>query len=517
MRTQSARKMFRWCVPMVITALALAACTGSDRTVSSIDSPPPAQEELSAPSVPAGLERFYTQRLQWSGCGGDFQCAKLTVPIDYAEPAGATIQLALIRLPAGQGDDRLGSLLMNPGGPGGSGVEYARSARAVISRPVRDAYDIVGFDPRGVGDSAPIQCLTDEQTDEFVAADPTPDDAAEVTATVKLLQQLADGCRDRDQGLLAHVDTESAARDMDVLRAAVGDRRLSYLGKSYGTFLGATYADLFPTNVGRMVLDGALDPALSGEEVSLGQARGFEQATQAFVADCVQSVQCPVGSDPARGLSRIQDFVASLDQQPLPTDESQRPLTEALGVLGIVVAMYDETAWPVLQQALDEAFGGDGTALLELADLYTERGGDGRYKTNSNVAILAVNCLDRPDRSGVAGARKLLPEFTQASPTWGRFLAWGGLSCAYWPVQSDTKPRALRAVGSSPITVIGTTRDPATPYEWAESLTDQLVEGRLVSYDGDGHTAYQRGSRCIDDAVDAHLLRGVAPTDGLRC
>jgi pimeloyl-ACP methyl ester carboxylesterase len=422
-----------------------------------------------------------------------------------------------VRLPAGKPDQRLGSLVINPGGPGGSGVDYARAARAVISDATRRSFDVVGFDPRGVGQSAPLKCLTDGQTDQLLAADPTPDDAAEVADTVALFKQLGRRCEAGGGNLLAHVGTQDAARDIDVLRAALGDKRLFYLGKSYGTFLGATYAQLFPRNVGRMVLDGAIDPSLSADEVNLGQAKGFEQATRAFVADCTSRRDCPLGTDVDRGMQRLRDLLASLDAQPLPTGDSSRPLTEGWGSLGIAVAMYDQGYWPLLRQALDQAFGGSGAGLLQLADAYAERGSDGHYSSNQNTVIYAVNCLDRPDTGGLAAVQASLPRYEKAAPTWGSFLDWSQLPCAYWPVKGHGAPEKIAAPGSPPIVVVGTTRDPATPYEWAQGLAGQLSDGHLVTYEGDGHTAYMRGSRCVDKAVDAYLLRGTVPDDGLRC
>lgn len=472
----------------------------------------------SPPSAPTpGLDRFYRQKLSWAGCGGSFECSKLSVPLDYAKPAGSTIQLAVIRLRASKPQQRLGSLVINPGGPGGSGVDYARAARAVISEAARRNFDVVGFDPRGVAASAPLKCLDGRQTDALLAADPTPDSPTEVASTVALFQQLARRCASGGGELLGHVSTVEAARDMDVLRAALGDQRLFYLGKSYGTFLGATYAELFPRNVGRMVLDGALDPSLSSDEINLGQARGFEQATRAFVADCAKQEACPLGSNVERGMQRLRDLLKSLDARPLPSGDSARPLTEGWGSLGIAVAMYDEGYWPVLRAALDEAFGGNGAGLLQLADAYADRAGNGTYQTNQNTVIYAVNCLDRPDSGGLASVERALPRYTAAAPTWGAFLAWSQLPCAYWPVKGTGEPGPLRAEGSGPIVVVGTTRDPATPYAWAQGLARQLSNGRLVTYEGDGHTAYMRGSRCVDKAVDAYLLRGTVPEDGLTC
>jgi pimeloyl-ACP methyl ester carboxylesterase len=502
-----------------LVALGLAAGCSLGGSGGGETAPAPPASVSPAP-VPADLTAFYGQKIAWQGCGGEFQCGRLTVPVDYEKPDGQTLQLALIRLKATDPGDRVGSLVINPGGPGGSGVQYARAARSVLSERVRERYDVVGFDPRGVASSDPVQCLTDAQTDTLVASDPTPDDDAEAARTVELAKMLAAGCEKRAGDLLAHVGTKDAAKDIDVLRAALGDARLYYLGKSYGTFLGATYAQEFPKNVGRMVLDGAIDPALESEQVDLGQARGFEQATRAFVADCVKGRGCPLGSDLDRGMARLRQLLTQLDSSPLPTRDPARPLTEGLGSLGVAVAMYDEGYWPTLRAALSQAFGGDGSALLQLSDVYTERDSKGHYASNQNTVIYAVNCLDRPYRGAgdpVAEAQQDVKAFSKQAPTWGSFLAWSELPCAYWPVKPQTGPAAIRAEGSGPIVVVGTTRDPATPYAWAQGLAKQLANGHLLTYEGDGHTAYRRGSRCIDKAVDAYLLRGDVPKDGTRC
>jgi pimeloyl-ACP methyl ester carboxylesterase len=482
---------------------------------SSASSAPAATSVAPAP-VPKGLERFYAQRPKWTGCGDGFECTRVEVPVDYGRPTAGTVRLSVVRQPAGRRDGRIGSLVLNPGGPGGSGVDYARRASTVVSDAVRRRFDVVGFDPRGVGQSDPLQCLDDKATDALLGADPTPDDPAEVRAAVAQSQNLAAQCKARGGPLLAHVGTAEAARDMDVLRAVLGDRRLNFLGKSYGTFLGATYAQEFPRNVGRFVLDGALDPALDAEAINLGQAQGFERATRAFVTDCVRQQTCPLGSDVDGAMARLQELMRGLDGRPLRTRDPARPLTEGRGVLGIAAAMYDDQYWPVLRQALQAALNGDGSTLLLLADALTDRGPEG-FRSNSNTVIYAVNCLDRPDRGGLAEVQRALPRYTKAAPTWGRFLAWSELPCAYWPVKDGGHPEPLRAAGSGPIVVVGTTRDPATPYAWAQGLARELENGHLVTYDGDGHTAYKRGSTCVDQAVDAYLLDGQVPRDGLRC
>jgi len=438
------------------------------------------------------------------------------VPVDYRRPKGKSVRLSVVRLPVSRRSDRIGSLVLNPGGPGASGVGYARQASTVVSDAVRRRYDVVGFDPRGVGQSNPLPCLDDAETDALIGSDPTPDDASEVRAMSAQLKNMAAQCKAKGGDLLAHVSTVEAARDMDVLRAVLGDRRLNYLGKSYGTFLGATYAEEFPGNVGKLVLDGALDPALDADAINLGQAQGFERATRAFVSDCVRESSCPLGSDVDAGVARLQRLMKDLDAQPLRTQDPARPLTEGRGALGVASALYDDRFWPVLRQGLQAAFAGDGTTLLSLADALTDRG-PGGFQSNANTVIYAVNCLDRPAPGGLPGVQQSVPRFEREAPTWGPFLAWSELACVYWPAKSTGRPQPLRAQGSGPIVVVGTTRDPATPYAWAQGLARELENGHLITYEGDGHTAYRRESRCVDRAVDAYLLRGEVPEPGLRC
>ena len=509
---------------------AVPACSGGSDRAASTPAPKSASGSASSPgastggvpgaaaphaSVPADLERFYTQRPSWSACGEGVECARVQVPLDYRRPAAGTVRLSVVRRPAGDSGARLGSLVVNPGGPGQSGVGYARRP-GVVSEAVLRRYDLVGFDPRGVGESDPLRCLDDRETDAFLGADPTPDDDAEVQTAVTELKRLAARCKARGGQLLAHVGTADAAHDMDVLRAVLGDGQLNFLGKSYGTYLGATYAEEFPRNVGRFVLDGALDPALDGDQINLGQARGFELATRSFVTDCVSRPGCPLGSTVDGAMTRLRAFLHELDAQPLRTRDASRPLTEGRGSLGVAAAMYDERFWLVLRQALQQAMQGDGSTLLALADAYTSRG-PGGFLNNSNTVIFAVNCLDHPDQGGLAAVERSLPRYTQAAPTWGQFLAWSGLPCAYWPVKGPDHAAPIRAAGSGPIVVVGTIRDPATPYAWAQALARELENGHLITWDGDGHTAYRRGSTCVDDAVDAYLLRGQVPRDGLRC
>jgi pimeloyl-ACP methyl ester carboxylesterase len=505
----------------------LAGCSAGAPETESPDAEPPStstqeSEESSSTSAepsasaesPGGLERFYYQALEWSECEGG-ECSTLTVPVDYAEPEGATIELALLRAPAT--GERQGSLVVNPGGPGASGVEYARLSEFVVSPEVAEGYDVVGFDPRGVAGSAPIVCFDDAQMDEFLGADPSPDTPEERQASDALLEDFAQSCDEAAPDLLGHVSTVEAARDMDVLRAALGEEEMDYLGASYGTFLGATYAELFPDRVGRLVLDGAIDPGLEGLELGLGQAAGFEQATRSYVQDCIDQGDCPLGGTVDEGMERLTSFLDEVDAQPLPVSgDTVTELTEGWALLGIIVAMYDQSAWDILTQALQRAFDGDGSTLMLLANIYADREADGTYNGNGMQAIYAVNCLDRPAGQTDQTDEEILAEFEEVAPTFGRYLAGEG-ACAVWPVEAAETLDGYTAAGAAPIVVIGTTGDPATPYEWAGALAETLESGVLVSYEGEGHTAYGRSNDCVDDAVDAFLLEGTVPEDGLTC
>ncbi|MDG9717457.1 alpha/beta hydrolase [Streptomyces sp. DH24] len=475
-------------------------------------------------ATPAALSPYYGQKLKWRGCGvPGFQCATLRAPLDYAEPSAGDVRLAVARKKATGPGERLGSLLVNPGGPGGSAVDYLQ-AYAGVGYPadVRARYDMVAVDPRGVARSEPVECLDGREMDTYTQTDLTPDDGKETDALVGAYRTFAEGCGADAPGLLRHVSTVEAARDMDILRAVLGDGKLNFVGASYGTFLGATYAGLFPDRAGRLVLDGAMDPSLPARRLNLEQTAGFETAFQSFAKDCVRRPDCPLGgrsTTPAQVGKNLKAFFDRLDSRPVPTgDADGRRLTESLATTGVIAAMYDESAWEQLRESLTAAMReNDGAGLLVLSDSYYERDADGAY-SNLMFANAAVNCLDLPAAfEGPDEVQAALPAFEKASPVFGEGLAWASLNCAYWPVAPAGEPHRIKAAGAKPIVVVGTTRDPATPYRWAKSLAAQLSSARLLTYDGDGHTAYGRGSACIDNTINAYLLRGTPPKDGKRC
>lgn len=463
------------------------------------------------------LTTFVTQRVAWSQCYGNFQCAKVTVPLDYQHPETRTITLSVVRLLAKDRKNRIGSLLVNPGGPGGSGVDYALAAEFIATKEVLARYDLVGFDPRGVGRSTPIHCLTDKETDQMIALDGTPSTPAQVQTLMDAAKTIADLCKERAGAMLPFIGSANVARDMDLLRAILGDAKLNYLGKSYGTLIGAIYADLFPKRVGHLVLDGALDPTVPNGETNLDQARGFQIALDDYITDCLKHRTCPGGNTRAAVLARISKLLADTDVTPLPS-KSGRVVTQSLVVLGIVSTLYDSLGgWPSLTLALNQAYNGDGTGLLDLADYYVDRDTNGHYATNSNDIGYAVNCIDKDSRATVAQMAADSKAMSKVSPEFGPYLAWGLAPCDFWPTPPTPYPAPITAKGAGPILVVGTTHDPATPYQWAQGLAHQLQSGVLLTYDGEGHTAYMRGSACIDRAVDAYFLLDRAPVPGTTC
>jgi len=505
-------------VALVVT-LTVSACVIVPNGQNQAKTPSPAQKSAAQvpPSGEEALARFYTQDLAWSDCA-PFQCASLTVPIDYSHPDGDTLKLAVLKVVAKSPSERIGSLLVNPGGPGASAAGYASQADLIVTKAVRAAYDVVGFDPRGVGRSSPIKCLSDRELDSYLGSDPTPDDKAEEQQFADLAKGFADKCKANGGPLLGHVSTIEVARDMDVLRSALGEAKVNYLGQSYGTFLGATYAGLFPTKVGKFVLDGVEDPNLSSSQLNEGQAIGFETATRAYVQDCVDKGDCPLGDSLESGMQRLRDFFKQLDAKPLPLhDRYVKALTEGWGSLGVAEAMYAPSLWGQLTDALRDAFGGNADPLMTLADSYAHRDSRGTYADNLLQVFYAVTCLDRSDSKDLAYYEAQARSLSAKAPTWGPLMARATVPCGYWPVPATGGPKRITAAGSGPIVVVGTTRDPATPYMWAQGLASELKNGHLITFDGDGHTAYMRSNSCVNDAVDAYLLEGTVPPPGLKC
>ena len=520
-------KRFAAAIAALVVCAGLTACQDDPDIKAS-----PATASASA-TIPAGLENFYTQKASWYNCakkgmdevksGEDtgFTCAKIKVPLDYDNPGGETIEIAVKKRAASE--DSVGSLFVNPGGPGGSGIELVESAGSYFSKNLTSSYDVVGFDPRGVGASTAVDCLTDAELDAERAGanDPATPSA---TATQERAQKMGEACASKTSpaGLLDHIDTISAAKDLDILRAVDGQQALTYLGFSYGTYLGATYAELFPANTGRLVLDGAVDPSLSAADLALGQAKGFEASLRAYVQNCQSSkLGCPLSGDVDSGVSQVREFLESTKTAPLPTSDSQRPLTYDLALYGVLGSMYQTQLWSSLNLALSKAMGDlgdpDGSLLLAIADTVSHRESDGSYYGNTAEALMPVNCLDYPVQGDNASWEQNATAVKEASPTFSAQLLYPDAYCQGWGHESSRKREKITASGAAPILVVGTTGDPATPYAWSEALAEQLESGQLLTWKGNGHTAYGRSNDCVKNAVDTYLLNGTMPDKGLTC
>jgi pimeloyl-ACP methyl ester carboxylesterase len=467
---------------------------------------------------PSTLAGYYAQKLRWRPCDHGFQCARLLVPFDYQRPAWRRFSLPVIKLPASSPRTRIGSLVVNPGGPGGSGVQYALGARSEISAAVRARFDIVGFDPRGVGGSIPaVDCLSNAQMDRFLATSDTPGNTAQRAAVVSESKLFARGCEKRSGALLPYVGTANAARDMDVLRAALGDAKLTYLGKSYGTYLGTWYAQLFPSHVRALVLDGAVDPDEPALAMNTVQAQGFEVALRSFVTNCLHRSGCPFprGETVTAAIAQVQAMLNKAGAKPLESVVAGQPANSALMLNGVAAALYSTSFWPYLRLGLQAAFEGNGSVLVELGDVLVERNRNGHY-SNLTAAELAVDCVDRPWPRSLSAWQTAAASAARAAPMFGAAIMWGSLPCAYWPVRAAA-PVRLTGAGAPPILVVGNLRDPATPFRWAKALAADLKSGVLLGWNGDGHTAYMMGSSCIDSAVDRYLISLVPPRNGTLC
>ncbi|TBN55407.1 alpha/beta hydrolase [Glaciihabitans arcticus] len=470
--------------------------------------------------VAAELEPFYSQVLEWSSCAEGMQCATAKAPLDWADPSRDDIDLALVRQLATGGNAK-GSLLINPGGPGASGVSIVRdSVDFVTTERLQAEFDIVGFDPRGVGESSAVSCYTDPADfDEFIYSTAPGEVGTDewIDALETSSEQFGKDCLAETGDLLEFIDTESAARDMDLLRAVLGDKKLNYLGFSYGTELGATYASLYPEKTGRLVLDGAVDPNATDAEQTVVQAAGFESALRAFLADCIGGDECVYSGTVDAAMVDIAELLERLSESPLRADDG-RELSGSVMTTAIIYPLYSEDSWPYLRQLLALVNQGDTEFAFILADAYNGRDSEtGDYLDNSLESRIAITCLD----SGSNGSREdwaaEAAVIEKAAPTFGKQFGYGGTTCARWPFPQKTDRVEIAAPGSADIIVVGTTNDPATPYVWAEALAKALVNGHLVTREGEGHTGYNKDNDCVDDAVDDYFLEGTVPAKDPLC
>lgn len=479
---------------------------------------PTAAEATDVPDTDPALAKYYEQKVKWQKCDGKYECAKVQVPLDYSQPDGKTIKLAVMKLPAKK--KSIGAMFVNPGGPGSSGIEFMASVPAFLSRSVLDSYDIIGFDPRGVGKSSPVVCRSDAEIDydrNLYFDLETPEGMA---GYEQYSRDFAQKCLDKnDRDLLQNIDTHSAALDLDVLRQAAGnDELFNYIGYSYGTHLGATYTELFPKRVGRVVLDGAMNPANTLQENSEGQGVSFELALREYVQYCLDGSKCPLTGSVDSGMRQIRSFLERADANPLTTQDEERPLTRSLATTGVFGPLYSRSSWPTLTEGLNMAMKeNDGSTLLAIADAYSSREADGHYSTNTNDAFLLISYADYNPVFSKEEMTTRCDELKQKSPVLGGEFCYGELSRTLWPLESKHPQHTMDVTGASPLLIIGTTIDPATPYEDAVALSKQLKSSRLLTWNATNHTAYGSGSKCIAKEVDTYLLTGKLPAEGKKC
>ena len=494
----------------VVAVMALSGCVAS--------APEPAALVPDSSGAPAGFIQYYEQVANFEKCGDGLYCADISVPMDWSDPTSEPISIATVYRQADS--DPMGFILVNPGGPGASGYDLVKESPDYVgTKTLRASWNILGFDPRGVGSSSAVECLTDSEYDDFLYGVTGYELGSEqdLAASATVTSEFAAKCQENTGPLLEFVDTVSAARDMDVLRAVFGQENLNFLGYSYGSFLGTTYATLFPSRVGRFVLDGGIDPTVSDSQQTILQIQAFEKALQAFLENCEQFEDCPFSNDVPLGQYRIQQFLLELEKEPLQTS-SGRELTVWAAITGLIMPLYSERYWPYLSTSFSDAFNGSGDGFLILADMYNDRNDDGTYATNLIAANYAIGCLDSggvPEMSEIEEKNRQLIE---VAPTLGKYWQFGGLRCATWPYPEAASPSNYSAKGAPPIMVIGTTGDPATPYSEAKSLAKEvLADGFLVTYNGEGHTVYGGDVECINEVVDNFFYTGKLPAKDPNC
>lgn len=523
------RMTWRGAVGLLVTgSLALSGCgagssAGDPPQVPPVDSVPPTgawtvppDGVLTAdPASDPDFSRYYEQELDWESCAEEMRCADVAVPLDYTDPSGERLEIRVIDSGSAGGFEDSGEppphLLVNPGGPGASGYDLvAEQLGWSVGEEVREAYDVVGFDPRGVHRSAPVDCLSDEELDEIREATTqgAPDTLEEIEDAQQEAGDSAQRCAERTGELLGHVDTASAARDMDIIRAALGDDRLHYLGFSYGTRLGLSYAEQFSLRTGRFVLDGMVDTSLGAEELAVEQTRAFEDALEDFAAWCVEQEDCAVQGEPEDVVDAVRGLFDEVAADPGVGPDGRAVPVEML-VAGFIQPLYVLGGHTELNRALTMALeSGDLRIFQRWADRAAGRGPEGEYRWNSAALARAVQCLDYEPAEDPEQILAQQRELEEASPTFGPYRGAGGISCTGWPVEAPGEPHEPQLDAVEDMLFIGTTGDPATPVEWAERMHEQIPGSSLLIDEGIGHLAYRPSNACVADAVAAHLVAG---------
>ena len=454
-----------------------------------------------------GLKEYNSQILDWQNCYGEFQCSSFKVPIDYENIDNKNFVLKVLKHSALDQAEKLGAIVVNPGGPGGSAVHYAFNAKYIVSNALLKKYDIVGFDSRGINNSEEIRCLTDAEEDAFLSADASDGKPQSVANLEAISKDFAAKCAKSAGAKLGHVSTLEAAKDMEILRNLLNEDKLNYLGKSYGTYLGTLYASLFPKSVGRMVLDGAVDPSSSLREQQIAQAVGFDRALNNYLA-----------SQSTFNLAEIQSLLMKSKIEPME-DSSGRKATQSLVITAIAQSLYDPNdGWRELSNLLDKAISKeDPSGIFELADRYNTRDESGSYYSNQNDIAIMITCLDWQEPRTIEQMGSDRDEFIKAAPVFGQFLNFAGLPCKYWKAKPQLPKTQLTKIETSPIIIIGVTEDPATPYKWSQNLAKVFTNSKLLTLKGEGHTGHNQGNKCVDSAVDSYYLTGKIRTSALIC
>jgi pimeloyl-ACP methyl ester carboxylesterase len=521
-RHSSANRILPFAAMLTVTGVVLSGCFYNPFTPDGGGGGSETVDTHTDETVDPELEAFYTQSLTWLDDGGGVDETTVTVPLDWSDPSGETIEIAVARHHASS--TPMGSMLMNPGGPGGSGFEYvSQYAASIVTPDVLANYDIIGFDPRGVGQSTPIQCYDDAEKDQLLYGTFDADYGTQAWIDELTVDEQGwiDACVENTGDLLGHLDAASVARDMDVIRAVLGDEKMTYLGYSYGTYLGAVYAELFPEKVGRMVLDGAVDPLVGDLDALATQMAGFESAYRAFLAYCFDSGQCPFSGSVDSAMQQTEDLMKSAGSRGLKSDDGRTLDLATIGT-GLIESLYAEWLWDGLIQMLADLKAGDPESTFASADEYNSRYSGGHYDGNGYDIYTAVTCNE--GSLGTDGVTPLegLAVIDQKAPFLGFATALDDyvaldVTCSNWPYPVADMPTSYEADGAPPILVVGTTNDPATPYAQAVSLAGQLSSGVLVTYHGEGHTIYAQGVACVDDTVDAYFLNGTVPAADPMC
>jgi pimeloyl-ACP methyl ester carboxylesterase len=458
---------------------------------------------------------FVVNPIEWKACEGststEVECGNIEVPFDYSDPDQGSFVLYVKKHNAASPADRIGSMMVNPGGPGFGGSSLADDAEYYFSQDLIDRFDIIAWDPRGTGESTPaVDCV--DTFDEYFGLDSPPETPEEKQALIDASQAFNDKCAENSGTILPYISTRASAQDINSLRLALGEEKVSFFGFSYGSELGTTWATMFPETVRAIVVDGAVDPNASSIQEGMNQAKGFEGQLATFLKQCSERTTCEFHNN-GDAEAAFDKLVLDIDAKPLEVSKDRTPVTQGVLFTAVAQAMYSDYYWPQLSEALSAAQNGDGKGILQLYDDYYQRKADGTYG-NELEAFLAISCLDDPGATSTNEVDSHIEDFIAAAPRLGGNFAYG-YSCALWPVEQANKV-SITGKGAGPIVVVGTTGDPATPLESTRKMAQGLEQGILIVVDANQHTGYG-ANNCVVKAVDDYLIKLTVPAKDLTC